>query len=549
MRQKFKMSFYMTLPSNVKTNATKNAVSHYRTTLVSPIYLDGDYEVALVEASFPRIIVQEPEELVIKLGIMACLDYNTIRLEQRRTRGKRETSQKTIDKYVEIEELDEMARIYRKGIKRPPTMGAKRMELLYYKEHKRFVAGAYPPGVLEPLLILLPTKFKLPKDTEYVWHQTNEKYSKVYKQGMYVSADDPDAPTKEIFWSDEKQKFTHHPNLDPSADDDTPIRIAHPSGEITVPFLEINERLRPYCLEEIIVNPNFSHDIFVPADISKSTEELYGLPPLTPPQTPLGQPKPFKPFNHFYYKDNLPPMNHWHHCYANLWKRTRPNGPLNLLMHGPLIDKFSNVKQIIEAINREFTEFALKHPNKPSAKFELLSNGIVKVVPGYMTKLDGDESSEILYYPLVDEPVASMLGLSDVMKQLHNDHVPYRTVRNENNVIEIKTEKDLIGSHAAIMPKPYEYLMYSNLPKHSICGDNFYQLLRRVDIPEGNGTQCSVIYTHPYYMPLATNPIVDVVIEYRDDEGKYAKFADNTRSCVVLHFRKVIKAPKATIEN
>ena len=71
----------MTLPSNVKTNADENAVSHYRTTLSSPIYLDGDYEVALVECSFPRSLSFEPMKLSIDIKIIACMSYVDYRFD------------------------------------------------------------------------------------------------------------------------------------------------------------------------------------------------------------------------------------------------------------------------------------------------------------------------------------------------------------------------------------------------------------------------------------------------------------------------------------
>ena len=75
-------SFYMTLPSNVKTNAETNAVSHYTTTLASPIYLNGEYEVALLETSFPRSLAFEPIQLSIDIEIIACMSYVDHRLDK-----------------------------------------------------------------------------------------------------------------------------------------------------------------------------------------------------------------------------------------------------------------------------------------------------------------------------------------------------------------------------------------------------------------------------------------------------------------------------------
>lgn len=175
-----------------------------------------------------------------------------------------------------------------------------------------------------------------------------------------------------------------------------------------------------------------------------------------------------------------------------------------------------------------------------------MDTGSVKINPGWQKNLAGNDAKFALYFPLLDEPTASILGLSQIMDKMREGFIPYTATQKVavagRNILQMEKDVSLAGYQRSAFPKPFEYLLYSNLPKHSICGENFYQLLRRIDIPDGEGLQCSTLYTHPYYLPLAANPIIDVLIEYRDDLGNYANFANNTRSCVVLHFRKVIKA-------
>jgi len=46
------MSFYVTLPSNSESTNTNNTTTNYTTNLNEPILLNGEYEVALVEAIY-----------------------------------------------------------------------------------------------------------------------------------------------------------------------------------------------------------------------------------------------------------------------------------------------------------------------------------------------------------------------------------------------------------------------------------------------------------------------------------------------------------------
>ena len=48
------MSFYVTLPSNAsQADYEKNTKTNYKTKLKLPVYLEGNYEVALVEFMYP----------------------------------------------------------------------------------------------------------------------------------------------------------------------------------------------------------------------------------------------------------------------------------------------------------------------------------------------------------------------------------------------------------------------------------------------------------------------------------------------------------------
>ena len=357
-------SFYMTLPSNVKTNASENAVSHYRTTLASPIYLNGEYEVALVECSFPRSLAFEPMTLSINITIVACLSYVDYRYDQLLTRRFNPN---------------------------PST----------FESHGQVLTSVIAP---------------------------------------------------------------HHTT-----------------------------------------------------------------------------------FNQFYQRTVQKYPNPWQQCHAKLWKfQSTTEKRLDKIYSSPIVDTYDNVDKIIDDINDELRLYVLNHEEGKAAELQLLDNGQVIIHPGWQTSLSRENTKYALYFPLINEPTASILGLSHIMERIRNGDIPYTATRRVDAgprfILEVEKEVSLAGYQRAAFPKPFEYLLYSNLPKHSICGENFYQLLRRIDIPDGDGLQCSTIYTHPYYLPLATNPIIDVLIEYRDDVGNYANFADNTRSCVVLHFRKVIKA-------
>ena len=358
-------SFYITLPSNVRTNADTNAVSHYRTTLASPIYLSGDYEVALVECSFPRSLTFEPLKLSINLEIIACMSYNDQRFDK--------------------------------------------LLALNYKPFSR------------------------------------ESFE---SQGQSLT-----------------QFFAPH----------------------------------------------------------------------------------HTPFTQFYHRTVQKYPNPWVQSHAKLWTFRTNDKRLDKLHNNPIDNSYDEIVKIVDDINEALGKYVLNHSQGKTAELELLDNGRVKIHPGWQSNLAKDESHFALYYPLIDEPTASILGLSQLMDSMRDGNIPYTATRKVtvNDRTILQTEKDdvsLVGYQQAALPKPFEYLLYSNLAKHSICGENFFQLLRRIDIPEGNSQQCSIIYTHPYYLPLATNPIIDVLIEYRDDLGQYANFANNTRSCVVLHFRKAIKA-------
>ena len=356
-------SFYMTLPSNVKTNADSNAVSHYRTTLLSPIYLNGEYEVALVESSFPRALAFEPMLLSIEIEIIACMSYVDHRFDKLLTRHKN-------------------------------------------------------PNAL-------------------TFESRGQTFSNIF------------AP--------------HH-----------------------------------------------------------------------------------TPFDQFYHKTVQQYPNPWIQCHAKLWKFRTNEKRLDKIHSNPIENSYDNVNKIIEDINQELEKYVLNHGQGKPAELELLESGRVIIHPGWQTNLAGDEAKFALYFPVLNEPTADILGLSQVMERIRNGYIPHTATQKteiEGRVIlQVEKEVSLAGYQRAAFPKAFEYLLYSNLVKHSICGENFYQLLRRIDIPDGDGLQCSTIYTHPYYLPLATNPIIDVLIEYRDDLGNYANFANNTRSCVVLHFRKAIKA-------
>lgn len=84
----------------------------------------------------------------------------------------------------------------------------------------------------------------------------------------------------------------------------------------------------------------------------------------------------------------------------------------------------------------------------------------------------------------------------------------------------------------------HNLMIYSDVVEPSVVGNTYAQFLRSIRIAgEKFGEDINLIYTQPYYQPLASKEIDRIMINIKDDSGQDIKFRQG-RVVVVLHFRR-----------
>lgn len=88
----------------------------------------------------------------------------------------------------------------------------------------------------------------------------------------------------------------------------------------------------------------------------------------------------------------------------------------------------------------------------------------------------------------------------------------------------------------------HNLMVYSDVVEPSVVGNTYAQFLRSIKAAgEKFGEDINLIYSQPYYQPLASKEIDRIMINIKDDAGEDIKFRQG-RVVVVLHFRRKWKA-------
>lgn len=180
---------------------------------------------------------------------------------------------------------------------------------------------------------------------------------------------------------------------------------------------------------------------------------------------------------------------------------------------------YDTASDLCNAINREIKRNAISKvlsDTPPVLVYDQRTNTIEITAMRYQNQVATFKFPDYL---------GSMLGLE--MSR------PY--LRHENIKEEPSKHVDMSGGI-------HNLYIYSNIVKNRIVGNSFSQLVRVIDIPNkaSFGEQVTLHYNNPHYIPVNTNTLRDIEILILDDSGAKIPFTHG-RTTVTLHFRPITK--------
>jgi hypothetical protein len=145
-----------------------------------------------------------------------------------------------------------------------------------------------------------------------------------------------------------------------------------------------------------------------------------------------------------------------------------------------------------------------------------------------------------LYYPNFGGEVEQILGLIDYKDKTLFDYLKMANLSKEltsmiHSLLNGEKWKSFrpVELHASF----HTLYLYTNIVQHSFVGDSFSQLLRQIEIPQNSrwGEQIVLKYEEPHYIPLCTNIIEVIEVDFKDELGNTLPF-EFGRTIVKLHF-------------
>lgn len=195
-----------------------------------------------------------------------------------------------------------------------------------------------------------------------------------------------------------------------------------------------------------------------------------------------------------------------------------PPSPVGTLPKG----NYEEIGKLCDAINKIGADFAALYNSPlfkvraPKLEYNDLSNQITKVEGSSGTKRTMFEFPDFL---------AAMLGLNKSRKRIRNSEI----IERPNEHVDIRG-----GIH--------NIYLYCNVVKDRIVGDTFANLLRVVAIPENTafGAHVNIDYSKRQYLRINRSNLRDFEILLLDDSGAKIPFTHG-RTTVTLHFRPILK--------
>jgi hypothetical protein len=192
---------------------------------------------------------------------------------------------------------------------------------------------------------------------------------------------------------------------------------------------------------------------------------------------------------------------------------------------------YPNVQKLIDHIN------VLMESGKALKRDCLIkydeSTHIVYIVPA----LDKHGN---FYYPDLGLEVEAILGLRDYNGKTLFDFIEENKVSKEIfNKIEqlIKGERWRSLRHIELNAAFHTLYLYTDIIQESFVGDSYSKLLRTIEIPQDSvwGEQIVIKYDKPHYLPLCSNIIETIEIDFKSELGQTLPF-EFGRTIVKLHF-------------
>ena len=144
-----------------------------------------------------------------------------------------------------------------------------------------------------------------------------------------------------------------------------------------------------------------------------------------------------------------------------------------------------------------------------------------------------------LYYPNFGSEVEQILGLVDYNDKTLFDYLNSANLSKEltNMVYSLLNGEKWKSFRPVELHASFHTLyLYTNIVQHSFVGDSFSQLLRQIEIPQNSrwGEQIVLKYDEPHYIPLCTNIIEIIEIDFKNELGHTLPF-EFGRTIVKLH--------------
>lgn len=187
-------------------------------------------------------------------------------------------------------------------------------------------------------------------------------------------------------------------------------------------------------------------------------------------------------------------------------------------------------------------EILVKHLNEQMQVHKWVSFCFIKYdrYSHRVTVKPGIDIEGNLYYPDFGGEVERILGLVDYKDKTLFDYLKMSNLSKEltsmiHSLVNGEKWKSFrpVELHASF----HTLYLYTNIVQHSFVGDSFSQLLRQIEIPQNSrwGEQIVLKYEEPHYIPLCTNIIEVIEVDFKDELGNTLPF-EFGRTIVKLHF-------------
>ena len=151
---------------------------------------------------------------------------------------------------------------------------------------------------------------------------------------------------------------------------------------------------------------------------------------------------------------------------------------------------------------------------------------------------------------LIDHEIPVNLRLGDELEEMLGLSTSERINQNEIVKIDSLLDVDSIQNNQRCAVRPFDMkagihslMIYSDIVSYSIVGNAQANFLRsaHVDDKYEFGSDVSLIFRKPYYLPVNSNYIDKIRINIKDDSGNPIQFQFG-RVSVTLHFKRTWKA-------